>query len=375
MDKSTVREFDQRSPHAIAVDKGIQAKKVYSDDKFKNWRSNKNRTDLNDYDTRTTTKPPREEDLPDKHPVPKKPIPFNTPRETPKEEKKEQQQEPKETKQEYAPSRTERFEAMTIFATRPVFEQLKDIETTHNVVTNKKQYEQWKKNPKASDVRGIDTRPEELSINRINVVAQMTKVPMLSRKEAKNKGYRIRMNTGTIGMYMRQGTALKPASEDIGIVIVNPKKTHGQPDDVWGMSRILAHEYGHAYHSQIMKDKHPFSGFNYDKFVAKNPKKEIGFGRMNYDRVAGKVEKVVFKKISPFDVAKARLHGNTRYIRYRQENSELFADWFSGLITKKNIVKKHSRTQYNIFKNQNKELFKAFRQADQKTLQKLIGKF
>ena len=76
------------------------------------------------------------------------------------------------------------------------------------------------------------------------------------------------------------------------------------------------------------------------------------------------VERVTRRKINPYDITKV----SSGYRRYRTHKRELFADWFSGVITDKGNVKRESRSYYNRFKKENKPFFKKLKEEDLRTL-------
>lgn len=321
---STEFEYHEyRTKHALRIDRAIQARRIYG--KFNIPYSNApNRSDVDDYDTVGVRKP---------------------------EPRGKQEPEPKPTEKrgEYVPNVSERKRLVKIFHKLRPIDQYKDLQTTKNVVKTDKQLQAWKANAKNGDIRNIDTAPLELFKARAEVARKhvgdvpVTYNPRLSRAYGQYRWYR-----GTPehkgGIVVRKG--LEP----------------------FFSNEVLSHEVGHAYDRNVI-GKIGYVGsvsFNHkirldkDNYVIKND-----HNRKVIADVIGVTQK---RLLLPYNPDKSTI----RFHRYRMSNQELFANWFSGLLNRKNTVKRYSKGYYNIFKSRNKPLIKALKASDREVLMPLI---
>jgi hypothetical protein len=247
----------------------------------------------------------------------------------------------KAEKEKYEPTEVEKRIAYDILLKQPVVTTMKDLQRTKNVVNKKQGFDTWKKNPKYYDLHGVDTQPEELISERINTVQRITQVPVkFSNRQT---------------MYRKGSYRYQPLNKtDKGKITINNKG-----ESLKSVQRITSHELGHAYDRNILgktKERRTLNTGNFSFFNPKAPKQHL------------KMKEAV-KKISPWKEGR-----NYSYDKYRNSTEELFADWFSGLITKKHIVKKTSKQAYNTFKKQNKDLFKELKKSDKKVIDSFLKK-
>ncbi|MBI2139655.1 hypothetical protein HYU14_01925 [Candidatus Woesearchaeota archaeon] len=259
---------------------------------------------------------------------------------------------------------------------------------TKNVIKKKSDVDKWKKNPKYYDVRSIDTQPKELVEERIKVVHKHAgNIPIVPEGGI----YRIRGRDtrDALAVYSRHPLNYK----DLGKIIIRPKKIVKKSNSYYNYNTIITHELGHAYDRNALKGVN--IGYDIWKGVPKSiEKKDYGFGKTNnlmvelgrksYKEVWKPVEEVTRTKLYPYSPEgkkvfdkRGNLIGVQRvkkgYHEYRQKKEELFANWFSGFITQKNVVKRKSGHFYNVFKKQNKPLFRDLRMSDLSVTQKYIG--
>jgi len=311
---------ERRTPHALAVDRGIQAKQVYAgfSDKYKDAP---NRSDVDEYDTRGKWKEPRR-----KKGQPK-------PVAVPVERKGE----------EYQPKGRERDRLMRVFHRQPPMVQFRDLQSTYKVARSKKDLEKWKKDPKHGDVRGIDTAPPTLVPARIGHLKKgLGNIPV----SYTGRGIRTR------GVY-RSPKGISPSIGDIRI----QRQLKGSELGL----RVESHELGHAF----------------DRIIAGGQKKgysgQRGFGGLGNIPMGihrTRVEKVTRTKINPYDLKQA----DTRFRAYRGRREELFANWFSGYMTQRELVKKETPQFYKWFKKQpyGKRLHIGLRKSDMTVLKPYI---
>ena len=340
---------ETRSARAIAIDRSRTAKQVYGSFNQK-YASSPNRSDVEGYDTRGTkggyVPPP---------------------------EKKEEEK----TTGEYVPTAQEKAELLPYFYQLNPMEQHKDLLVTKNVIKKKSDVDKWKKNPKYYDVRSIDTQPEELVSERLRVVRTFSGNPNVIVK---------RFNwSRRLGDY-RYISQITTKPGEIRVQQTTKK------DNTF--NKVLSHELGHAYDRNIISvmtsETHrlsrragnlDFGNIKTPKFLQNAPsysENRMSFGKANRlmlkisdmrEKNRRKVIDVTEKRISPYNTKTAP----DRFRRYRLSKEELFADWFSGYVTNKNLVKKQTRGFYNIFRKANKTLVKAIRQSDYSITSKYIG--
>lgn len=335
---------EKRSKHALAVDRGIQAKQIHKS-YTNNYKRSPNNSDVEDYDTKGKTIPPPED---------KKPTPPP--------------QKPKEKKPigDYIPTESERKVLLKEFTKNGNPIQLhKDLLTTKNVIKDKKDVSKWKKNPNQYDIRGVDTRAKGLIGNRIETARKYAGVDVYVPKKINKNIFGGNVTTNTIPSrkdmvnvsLIRRGLLKgRMPKSSMGVftssrmyddrIIKISSKVVGRTDS-YTPQRVLAHEIGHAIDSK----KHQTLDFG-------NPNKYHNI------KIREKISTVLSKKITPYDREK---YVFSKYGRYRESRDEQFADWFSGLITDKSVVKKDSKQFYNIFKSGNKPLFSALKKSDKLT--------
>ncbi len=344
---------ETRSAHALKIDRAITAKKVYG--LFsQEYASSPNSSDVEGYDTKNGF---GNINLPKNNFV----------------EKKEAQS----SNGEYVPTEQEKAELMPHFYELSPIEQHKDLLVTKNVIKRKADVDKWKNNLKYYDVRGIDTQPEELVSERLRVVRTFSGNPNVIVKK-----FNWSRRLGDY-KYMSQITT-KPGE-------IRVQQTTKKDNT---FNRVLSHELGHAYDRNIISmmtsDMHRVyrrTG-NVDFGNIKKPKilqnissysdNRMSFGKANNlllkindmrEKNRKKVTDVTEKRINPYNIKIAL----PRFRMYRLSKGELFADWFSGYVTNKNLVKKQTRGFYNIFRKANKPLVKALRQSDFSITKKYIG--
>src|SRR3989338_7873834 len=139
---------ETRSAHALKIDGAITAKKVYGSFS-QEYASSPNSSDVGGYDTKNGF---GNINLPKNNVV----------------EKKEAQS----SNGEYVPTEQEKAELLPYFYKLNPMEQHKDLLVTKNVIKRKSDIGKWKENPKYYDVRSIDTQPEELVEERLNIVKE-----------------------------------------------------------------------------------------------------------------------------------------------------------------------------------------------------------
>lgn len=327
---------EKRSKHALAVDRGKNAEERYS--QFNDsYASKPNRSDVEEYDTRKgRSEPPRE-------PPRKVHQPYRRP---------------------YEPSEQEKAYLMARFHTLPPMQQYKDLLTTRNVITRAEQVKKWEQNPRAFDIQGIDTQPLELMRGRLNVVWEFAKRPKIERRNTRS--------TSQAGSYAWDHLN----KEDPGKVMINT--LFGPKQQI----KTEGHELGHAYDRNVLaKGKTWYIPPRKTRAIYGYHTANVNFGPLKIlkgrepfdlksrtERNLTKVEKVTREKISYYNIDTAP----RRYIDYRNRKEELYANWFSGLVTMKGTVKKDTRGFYNIFRKANKPLMRALRQSDRDVTAKYI---
>ncbi|MBP2173095.1 hypothetical protein [Methanococcus voltae] len=243
--------------------------------------------------------------------------------------------------EEYVPNSEDKKKLLRIFHSMPRDVQHKDLLTTKRVIKkgNKKQLDEWKNNPKAYDIRGIDTQPEELMTKRLFYTHKYVGEPKLQPlSPEKDK----------LGEFNFIKGCPHPGeiSFNMGVDYAEIQKT-------------FAHELGHAYDRNIKSNYKSDGNYKFGK---------IGNNSL---KLRNEVIKIT-KKISPYNQQnnpKAEIRVKERM--YRTKNKEMFADWFSALLIDKNKVKK-GKSFYNIFKNQEKDFIKGLKEVDKEVTSKYI---
>ncbi|MBI2139736.1 hypothetical protein HYU14_02340 [Candidatus Woesearchaeota archaeon] len=290
---------------------------------------------------------------------------------------KQKEEEEEEVTGEYVPTEQEKAELLPYFYHLDPMEQHKDLLVTKNVIKRKSDVGKWKQNPKYYDVRDIDTQPGELVSERLKVIMAFSGSPRVTVKKF-NWSRRL-------GDYRHISQITTKPGE------IRVQQTTKRDNT---FNKVLSHELGHAYDRNIISmmasDTHRLSRRtgNTDFGNIKKPK-VLQDGPSYYDNVIplGKVNNLMLKisdmreknrkkvidvtekRISPYNTKTAP----PRFRMYRLSKKELFADWFSGYVANKNLVKKQTRGFYNIFKKANKPLVKALRQSDLSITRKYIG--
>ena len=338
---------EKRSAHALAVDRGMTAKTVYEryDDLY---RSAPNQSDVRGYDTKQGN-------------TGYMPAPAAI---TPKVV----------SKTEYVPTQSEREKLLPYFHKLNPIEQHKDLLVTKNVVRTKEDVEKWKQNPKYYDVRGIDTQPKELIAERLKVALTFAGNPTV-----KIQKYRWKSQLGEYSYHVRKS--------EVGSIRIDKRV-----ESTGRFNQAFAHEIGHAYdrntlgklpkyaNKDLTNPVYRTGNTNFGALIqADVPNRERDYGITQNSlpmRNRSQVMLVTQKRINPYNPKLGM--GNTGYpskfSKYRNKTEELFADWFSGLITQKNMVKRQSRGFYNIFRKANKPLVRALRKSDAKVTQKYLGR-
>lgn len=274
---------------------------------------------------------------------------------------------------EYAPTEQEKAELLPYFYQLNPIEQHKDLLVTRNVIKRKADIDKWKKNPKYYDVRSIDTRPKELVEERISVVRKhVGNIPIVPEGGI----YRLKDRNALAG-YLSHPLTYR----GLGKIIVRHKQINKFNRSY---HEVIAHELGHAYDRNIINRGTAAFGANigydvWNKIPKSIEKRNLSLGktknlmaelgRKSYKEVWKPVELVTRERIFPYNPKTTRRN----YHQYRQKKEELFANWFSGFINQKNVVKKRSSHFYNIFKKQNKPLFRDLRKSDFNVTKKYIG--
>lgn len=355
---------EYRTKHALAVDRAIQAKAQHGSFNSK-YKSAPNRGDVVRYDDKRKVRTQG---------VPKKPV----------------------RSEEYVPEGAEKERLTRIFHRLPPIQQHKDLLVTRNVARTESQVAAWEKNPRAGDIRGIDTQPESVMKGRYKVLGEVTGA----------KVRRKRMGLGIHGYY--SSAPLVP--ESAGEIKINSffYDAGNVPAKEWADKPVtkiaLGHEFGHAYDRNVLgklgrvrggvrEGAQYRVGNNVDFGVMKKPKSKLGWEhteavqrRKNW----GAVERVTRKKLNPYEgggVGDGGLHSVTVFNKdtgfverermsfkgYRQQDDELFADWFGGLVIRKGTVKRDTRGFYNVFKKANKPLFRKLKESDLAATKRFIG--
>ncbi|MBP2173085.1 hypothetical protein [Methanococcus voltae] len=223
--------------------------------------------------------------------------------------------------EEYTPNKEDKKKLLRIFHSMPRDVQHKDLLTTKRVIKkgNKKQLDEWKNNPKAYDIRGIDTQPEELLKRRLDYVTNYAGNPKIDIRE--HKGIE-----GEYEYYPGGGKSKKVPKQ--GIIRINNKGRSEKEVDI-----LLSHELGHAFHRNV-KGNLDEDYYNFKK-MQPNPhnKKQL------YNEILA-----IDNRIVPYNKKKDK-----DFTQYRNQDKELFANFFRGLLTNKNTIKK-GKSFYNIFK-------------------------
>jgi hypothetical protein len=327
-DKTIYREpsgwKDNRSAHAIAVDRGIQARRRYAT--FADgYKAAPNESDVVQYDTRYNKAPPK------RARVKPKPKPIK-------------------------PTKKQDKAFLTIFHRLPVMQQFEDLQSTRNVARTPAQVEAWKKDPSKYDIQGIDTRPVEFESARIDVAHKAVgKIPIVKK----------RLPMGERGRYTPKGYM----GVEVPEVIVHSGLKRS--DDQYNIT--LAHELGHAFDQNVkmpLDDKNAgvklggviggfkFSNAQYQPMLSRNPFRI----QTDYSENFKEVEKVG-REANPYN----RKYADRGFKQYRDSNHELFANWFAGLVTRPKMTEEKSPKFTKKFKAEfapfAKELDKAGKEA------------
>lgn len=304
--------IEKRSAHALRIDRAKKAREVHKDFNSE-YSQAPNQSDVVHYDDVGVRIPP------------------NAPK-------------PQETEQNkhYEPTDEEIRKAHRILLKQDPITIYKDLTTTRNVVTKKNGFNTWKKNPKFYDLHGVDTQLNDLIDNRIDTIQKIVQTPIK---------YTNRSHRRYMGVFKHRLTA-----SDRGEITIYNKNIPTTDKK----QQVLAHELGHAYDNNILSRK------NKSLFV--NMVGNVDFLNPKYPKNRQKVLGVV-KKVNFWDEGVS-----SSFDRYRRSSSEMFADWFSAVITNKNYAKKHSKQAYSNFKHQNKDLFSALKESDTDTIKRYLAK-
>lgn len=337
-----------RSKRALAIDRAKNAKVRY-----KNFNSayaeSPNRSDVEDYDTIR-----KKGDIP-----PPEPEPTEEPIKKP------------EKQEEYVPKGEEKSKLANIFFNKlNIVEQRKDLLTTRNVVRNKKQLERWKKNPKDGDVRGIDTEPKELYDEKIKLVTAYVGNPQI-----RMKNFGLKTVAGDVAFGKRTRRGYIPDSEFAGDVRVDTSRGIKQT------KITLAHELGHVYDRNVIGKRKRDESYKVDKKLGTLGTYPRTAGYVDFMSISSRDKKnsaEAFNQVKFFANDKANPVSDYRktqysYMKYRNSNPELFANWFSGFINNRAGARKYSKKYYNYFRKTEKDFFGKIKKTENKVVDKQLS--
>ncbi|MCS3922014.1 hypothetical protein M2325_000699 [Methanococcus voltae PS] len=249
--------------------------------------------------------------------------------------------------EEYIPDKEDKKKLLRIFHSMSVDNQHKDLLTTKRVIKkgNRKQLDEWKNNPKAYDIRGVDTQPPELMNKRLFYTHEYVGKPKLKAMPEPEKD--------KLGAFRAKRGIRNP-----GIVYIN-KDINNKVE----FEKTFAHELGHAYDRNVKSDYEEDGNYKFG---------EIGYKHLKKRKKLRNEVINITKKISPYtqqNNPKAEIRVKEKL--YRTKNKEMFADWFSALLIDKNKVKK-GKSFYNMFKNQEKDFIKGLKEVDKEVTSKYI---
>lgn len=337
---------DNRSKHAIIIDKSLRAKNRTSD--YETWTQHRATMDYTGYDHPTVLKSPA------------KPTPKH------REEKPVKTEEPLTVEQ--------KKEARTIFLSQSHDKQVKDVQKRQNVITKKYQFYQYKANPYGTDIEGIDTPDEETEKERANVLSKMTDAPILynSFRGGRVGGFFI----DKVRVTQEQ---IKPEYKKIGHKNMLNKiyfNSERKPAiylpagfDFQTKKNDLYHELGHAFEKKVygytgkfgndilQQNKSPFKNRDSNKFTILN---------LNSNTLLPNQKHIKTKKDAT-DLYTTFLSGKWankyNYLGYRRRREEIFANSFQGFITNPRMAKKTGYA-YNVITKT--PLFKEYKQNNKK---------
>lgn len=317
---------ETRSKRALAIDRALQARQVHRS--FNQpYKQAPNRSDVQDYDTAM------------KDPPKPKPEPVH-----------------RGSLDEYQPSPNEMTKLRIIFHRESLLMQHHDLLVTKNVARNKADVEKWKTNPKASDIRGIDTQPKTLIPKRLDFATKYVGSPTIIQKKFRWKSKRGFYAAGEMvgrGRY-------RPKPESAGTIAVDISKPERQHP------RTLAHELGHAFDRNIAGKKARGQRPPTVGFIPTGSR--LGDSSEADKEVFGEVTKVT-ETHEPFE----KKHAPISFLFYRGRTEERFANWFSAMVTDRSLVKIKSPKYYKQFKKDYPDFAKGMRKSDIGITKKYMG--
>lgn len=325
--------IERRSKRALAIDRAIQAKKVYHD-YTRPYRSAPNRSDVQDYDTAL------------KRPTGAPAPPLERPTGAPAGY--------------YKLNRAEKIRARRRFHELPLIQQHKDLLHTRNVIKSKRALENWHKNPRQSDIWGIDTRPVGLEEARVRVAHKHAKRPPIHYFNLGdiNWGGYFNFNPKTFD------TRVEKTVPATGLIVINPKT------DKRAQLVTKAHEIGHALEFNLLGGiGRNLTGYRFT--ALKSPKIKGESDKWSFLRQRGqKLESQLNRYAEKYTGFSASNYSNPLF-----HSPERFARWFSGYATMHPQAKRMGRGFYNVFRKspQFKPLVKEMRLTDYRFTSKFMG--
>ena len=345
---------DRRSKHAIAVDKGINAKQRHGDFN-KDYKNAPNRSDVQDYD----------------HYIVKK---KGKKRKYVKIGRKEPRPAEGEREGEYLPTAAEKEALVKRFHKEPAQAQYEDLLRTKDVAHTKADVKEWKKNPQGSDIRTVDTRPRGYHKARVDVGYKAIGSPVtvkVSRVRGGNnplggffnyEGEHIDKETfHTYRSIGHRKTTVEAKDVPRGWIELKKNRTEKET------TKTFAHEIGHGYDRNVVGRRENYVKNPYDK----------GTGNVKF---YGKEKEQMFKmslKQRPIQEHGSSKHLTEKeamimspsHVRYRKLDKEIFADYVGGvLLYPKRTAKNAAPSYHKKFKKENPKLFKGLKGVDKKFL-------
>ena len=303
--------IERRTRHAIAVDRGIQAKTVYSGF-AQGYKQAPNASDVEGYDTRYRPEP-------------------GTPMPKPKAKREK----------DYEPTTGEMKRLKAIFHKQSLPDQYVDLQHSRNVAKSKREVKEWKKNPAKADVQGVDTRPKSLMESRYKAVKKHLPGVDIQFKGTPRNAW---------GAFQYHPTLPnKPGTIHIKKKLMGTEK----------FDEVLSHELGHAYDRNVIGKRKPILGGR------------LGTDNVNLtDKQRDELFEVNTKLINPYDANSS----NWKYRVYRDRPEEQFANWFSGMITQPKKTKDMSADFFKGFGKSNTKLFEDLSTVDKQELGPFMSK-
>ena len=320
---------EKRSKHALRIDRALKAKVRHSkfNDDYKKDPAN---SDVEGYDTPAEKRPPT-----------KARVYLES------------------NKGEYLPSVAEKRKLIAILKKKlREDQQIKDVLRTTRVVKTKKQLSAWKKNPRDGDIRGIDTAPDLIDEQRFKFIKKVTGNPEVEFINRKNKSL---AGDVRFGPQTRRGK-YAPDINFPGYIRVFTKDKAKK-----SIYRTSFHELGHVFDRNV-------KGPLVNKGV-----RTRGTGNFSFNAVGDDYKKSKAKRKAVFDVTSKYINpfklknASYSYVSYRGSSEELFADWFSGFVQKRNVVKKRSKGFYKDFTKEFKPFARELKKTEKRAAKKYIS--